>query len=52
MVAKSLIAVAVDSVRRKDERAKFPTEELRDFVAGDEMGADLNDRRRAPAAKC
>jgi hypothetical protein len=52
MARKSLIAVAVQSVRRKDERRKVPTEELRDFVTGDEMEADLNDRRRARAAKC
>lgn len=52
MPRKKTAAVKVDSVRRRGERGKVPTDELRDFVAGDEMEADLNDRRRAPTAKC
>jgi hypothetical protein len=52
MARKTTRTVAVDSVRHKDKRRKVPTEELRDSVADDEMEADLNDRRRAPTAKC
>jgi adenine-specific DNA-methyltransferase len=33
---KKTAAVKVDSVRHKDKRRNIPTEELRDFVAGDE----------------
>ncbi len=36
MAQKKTAAVAVDSVRHKDKRRNIPTEELRDFVAGDE----------------
>ena len=36
MARKSTKTVAVDSVRHKDKRRNIPTEELRDFVAGDE----------------
>ena len=36
MARKNAKTVAVDSVRHKDKRKNIPTEELRDFVAGDE----------------
>jgi adenine-specific DNA-methyltransferase len=36
MARKTAKTVAVDSVRHKDKRRNIPTEELRDFVAGDE----------------
>ena len=37
MAKKKTDSAKVESIRHKDKRANIPTEELRDFVADDEL---------------
>ena len=37
MARKTPVPIKVESIRHKDKRSNIPTEELRDFVAGEEL---------------